>query len=104
MYVWKWIGDIWQKETEDKYCEFHDQLTRDVTSQLECQVKCESKEGCVGIAYSHEPAHIDICFVCLDDSLSSITNQFAFYRRPGKIKRISMACKVKKQGLKFLFY
>ena len=75
-------GHLWKKETDNKYCEFHDELIFDVTGQRGCQTKCESNEGCVGITYSHEPHKKQICYVCLFDDLSPITGGFAFYRRP----------------------
>ena len=70
-------------DSDDKYCEFHDPVMYDVISQRECQAKCESKKGCVGITYSHDPSNKNICYICTHDFLSPLTGGFAFYRRPG---------------------
>lgn len=78
-----YTGHLWKKETDNKYCEFHDDLIFDVIDQRGCQTKCEAKKDCVGITYSHAPDKKQICYVCLFDDLSPITGGFAFYRRPG---------------------
>ena len=76
------------KEADDHSCDIHAPIINDVTSQIECQAKCESNKDCLGIAYSHDPNHNKFCYLCIDDSLIPISNQFAFYRKPGNIGHI----------------
>ena len=73
-------------------------MSQDVTSQGECQTKCEAESGCVGISYSHKEEDIEeyryentrYCYVCLDDILDSAGSDFGFYRRPSGKKKLSV--------------
>ena len=75
-------GSLWREEAEDKYCTNHD-ASNDVTNQLQCQQRCESKSNCIGISYSHKVGNTQHCYVCYDNTFASAANDFGFYRRSG---------------------
>lgn len=76
------IGQPWPPETSDKYCDSNNILLTE-PNKIKCQYLCEWEENCVGISYSDREGFDDVCYVCLDDNLTSDTHGFNFYRRPG---------------------
>ena len=69
----------------DKGC-LNNNAFSDVSNQIECQEKCEAISTCPGISYSYGAGSTQYCYVCIDDVLSDITNDFGFYRKPGTFK------------------
>ena len=59
-------------------------LQFNVSNQGECQDNCKANDTCVGISYSHRPGFTNHCFACTNDILTNVTNNFDFYRKPGK--------------------
>ena len=57
-----------------------------MSNQIQCQGKCEAISPCKGISYSHKAGSTNYCYVCKDDVLSNASNDFGFYRNPGKFK------------------
>ena len=55
-----------------------------VSNQYECQTKCESNHDCVGISYTNKPGVLSGCYVCMNADLSTASNDYGFYRKPGK--------------------
>ena len=51
--------------------------------RLECQKLCELNTDCVGISYTNSELYQDVCYVCLDDILTSDNDGFDFYRKEG---------------------
>ena len=76
---------LWLKETPDMICgnskepEFNKRKNSKIYDQLACQKFCEADSGCVGIATQTTGS---LCFLCLDDVVSSFSNNYGFYRRP----------------------
>ena len=76
-------GSLWAEEATDKYCANSNVFT-DVSSQIQCQGKCDAISTCPGISYSHTST--DYCYVCKDEVLSYAFADFGFYRKPGMFK------------------
>ena len=83
---------MWIKAASNKGC-FNHVLETSVNTQDGCQALCESKtrSECVGISYSHKIGNTDYCYLCRDDTLTSVIKEFGFYRRPGTFK-ICLLC------------
>ena len=74
----------WSETSEDKRCP-NNEVSTEVSTQIECQNKCGAQSSCVGITYSHKNDGIrKWCYMCKDDILKDASNDFGFYRRPGK--------------------
>ena len=54
-----------------------------IASQIECQTLCEGEAGCVGIAWSKKQGQ-DFCYVCNNDILEDVMNNYGCYRRGNK--------------------
>ena len=81
------IADLWPEEVEDKYCDnYMKPATNDTENQQTCQELCEENNACIGMSYSYKESQTNWCYICLDDNLSTATDNVAFYRkpRPGK--------------------
>ena len=74
------IGDLWLKETPDKYCPNNKYNGDKSYDQLTCQKLCEAESSCVGIAFTQ--TRTSLCFLCLDDGLDSFSLNYGFYRQP----------------------
>ena len=57
-----------------------------VTNRKECQENCVQDSKCVGILYSYKSEYRAVCFVCKDDKLQDVGNDFGFYRRSGNVQ------------------
>ena len=52
--------------------------------QLSCQQSCEDDLNCVGISFSNadNESTSKLCYICIDDNLTTGANNFAFYPKP----------------------
>ena len=76
------LEQLWASESNNKYCNAN-KVRHTEPNKLGCQWLCEQNVNCVGISYTNGERYTDICYVCLNDSLTSDTHGFNFYRRPG---------------------
>ena len=72
-------GELWEEEATDKYCPNNDVFTG-VSTQTECQIKCDAISVCPGISYSRKAGQSH-CYVCRDDVLSPAGSSYGFYRK-----------------------
>ena len=53
-----------------------------VSTQNECQYLCTKNISCSGIVYSYKESYTQYCFLCYDQNLNSLDNEFGFYKNP----------------------
>ena len=73
---------MWPPESYDENCNGNN-LKYTQPDRLECQKLCELNADCVGISYTSSEMHQAVCYVCLDDILTSDNDGFDFYRKEG---------------------
>ena len=73
---------LWNAEGTNMYCPNN---RRTITKeQLSCQQSCEDDLNCVGISFSNadNESTSKLCYICIDDNLTTGANNFAFYPKP----------------------
>ena len=76
----------WNESASNKGCPNHVRKWSGKRTPEGCQVLCVKHESeCVGIVYSHKIVD-DYCYLCKDGTLTSATNEYGFYPRPGIFK------------------
>ena len=71
---------MWVVESPNMGC-YNGNRKSDIENQLHCQALCEADIArCVGILYSYKVGMTQYCYLCKDDTLGSVKNEFGFYR------------------------
>ena len=73
---------MWLLEAYARTCDGNN-IKHTEPDRLECQKLCELNADCVGISYTNSELYQDVCYVCLDDILTSDNDGFDFYRKEG---------------------
>ena len=73
---------LWLTDTEAAYCKGNHEYISE-PNKLTCQSKCEEKSNCVGVSYANSGQFLNLCYICLDDTLVSNGYGLNFFRKPG---------------------
>ena len=78
--------NMWKEIKKNRFCVHHEMIH--VSSQVECQYLCASKnkDDCPAYSYSKKPGSTHYCLLCKNNTLDVATNNFGFYGRPGSIQ------------------
>jgi len=73
----------WGVSNKNKYCPANKFWTNS-QGPRDCQKRCNSMKGCVGISHSYKSISTRYCYACKNDKLANAANNFHFYRSPLK--------------------